>query len=362
MHNCGCAGLYTSIGRSSNGHIVTEPTGTPTNSRPRTIYWVIAIGLAVVLLYFSLRGIEWLQVWDVVRSARPEMVALAFGTVSLALFLRAIRWRVLLSAGAKIPVSTAFWATASGYFGNNILPARAGEVVRTLIISRQSGLSKAFVLTTALSERVVDAIVLVTTSATVLLILPARPGWLSHAARPFAVIGLCGVMAIVFVPLLESFWFRFLERLPLPAGLRRHAEAALSHVLQGIRSFHDPGRTVRFLLLTVVIWSTDAVTAIVSAHAISLSIGVPLAFLLLAGMGLGSALPSTPGYVGIYQFVAVSILGPFGFSKSAAIAYIVLLQAILYVVILTWGLASLGKQRKAAAGAGVPQIPEPAAD
>ena len=65
------------------------------------------------------------------------------------------------------------------------------------------------------------------------------------------------------------------------------------------------------------------------------------AFLLLAGMGLGSALPSTPGYVGIYQFVAVTVLTPFGFSRDSALALILLLQAMGYVVVLAFGLPGL---------------------
>jgi len=58
-----------------------------------------------------------------------------------------------------------------------------------------------------------------------------------------------------------------------------------------------------------------------------------VAFLLIAGLGLGSALPSTPGYIGIWQFVAVSILTPFGFSKTDAVAYILVAQALQYVYI-----------------------------
>jgi uncharacterized membrane protein YbhN (UPF0104 family) len=153
---------------------VADSIEAPIKSRPRAIYWAVTLALAGILLYYSLRGIEWLRVWTIVRSARLPFVALALGTVSLALFARALRWRVLLSAGGKVPVRVAFWATAAGYFGNNVLPARAGEVVRSLMISRQAGLSKAFVLTTALSERVVDAIVLITVSAIVLLTRPRR--------------------------------------------------------------------------------------------------------------------------------------------------------------------------------------------
>jgi uncharacterized membrane protein YbhN (UPF0104 family) len=68
---------------------------------------------------------------------------------------------------------------------------------------------------------------------------------------------------------------------------------------------------------------------------------IRVALLLLAGMGLGSALPSTPGYVGIYQFVTVSILTPFGVSHDDALAYSFVSQALGYVVVLALGLPCL---------------------
>ena len=323
-----------------------EPKERLAPPRPRAIYWIASLALAGVLLYYSLRGIEWLRVWQIVRGARPLGVALVLVIMSSTLFLRAFRWRVLLSAEGSVPISLAFWATSAGYLGNNVLPARAGEVVRTVMISARSGMSKAFVLTTALSERVVDAITLITISAITLLSLPERPGWLADAAKPFAVLGLVGVACIALLPAYESLWFRVLARLPVPHRLRDTVEHGLRQGLQGIRSFHDRGRLCRFLALTALIWFMDGVTTVVGAHAIGLSISLPLAFLLIAGLGLGSALPSTPGYVGIYQFVAVSVLTPFGFSRTDAIAYILLFQAINYVIVLSWGLIGLGQQRR----------------
>ncbi len=323
-----------------------EPNESSSTPRPRAIYWVLSLALAGVLLYYSLRGIEWQRVWSIMRGAQLPVLGLAAVIMSMSLFLRAVRWRVLLSADTRVPIPLAFWATAAGYLGNNVLPARAGEVIRTLMISRRTGMSKAYVLTTALSERVVDAIALITISATVLLTLREKPGWLADAARPFALIGFAGVLAIALLPAFEAFWFRSLTFMPIPRGLRDKVEHGLRQGLSGIRSFHDGGRLSRFLLLTAVIWCLDGITTVVGARSIGIPISLPVAFLLVAALGLGSALPSTPGYVGIFQFVAVSVLTPFGFSRTDAIAYILLFQAMSYAVILFWGLLGLAQQRK----------------
>ncbi len=116
--------------------------------------------------------------------------------------------------------------------------------------------------------------------------------------------------------------------------------------LRGIRAFHDLRRLAGFCGLTVLIWSLDAWGTVIAGAALGLAIALPVAFLLIAGLGLASALPSTPGYVGIYQFVAVTVLTPFGFSRTDAIAFILVAQALMYVVIGFWGSLRLWRYRR----------------
>jgi uncharacterized protein (TIRG00374 family) len=328
---------------------MTNAVPEPEASRPvhHALYWIVSILFAGVLLYFSLRGIEWNRVGQILLRARLPLVAVVCALGTATLMLRALRWRVLLLAEGRVSMKTAFWATSAGYFGNNFLPARAGELVRTFMISAGTKLSKTFVLTTALSERVADAIVLVTISAIVLLTVDtAGPSWLSQAARPFAILGMCGVAAIAVLPKLDRLWHAMLARVPLPDGLRSKLEHVLDHVLMGIRSFHDAGRLGRFFAFTIVIWMLDGFATVLGGQALGVPIRFPIALLLISGLGLGSALPSTPGYIGIYQFVAVSVLTPFGISRTDAIAYILFFQAVQYVLITACGLVGISQYRR----------------
>ena len=100
----------------------------------------------------------------------------------------------------KLGVGTVFWANMAGYLGNSFLPARAGELVRSFIISSQSALSRTYVLTTALSERTMDAIALVLWSAVVLLGVNPKPRWLDGVGRTMAVMAGAGLLAIVVLP------------------------------------------------------------------------------------------------------------------------------------------------------------------
>ena len=304
-----------------------------------------ALALAGLLLLYSLRGIDWRHAAAIVKGASPSLLALAVAISTATLFLRAVRWRILLSAEGRIGVGAAFRATAAGYFANNFLPARAGELVRTYLVSSSSALGGGFVLTTALAERVADAIALALLSAGILFAMPDPPGWLAGAARPVAVVGLLGAGVIAGVPLFEPLFLRLAAR--APASVNARLVSIIGAVARGLRSFHDARRLTGFFLLTAAIWWLDAVGAVIGASALGLRLPLASAFLLIAGLSLGSALPSTPGYIGIYQFVAVTVLTPFGFSRSDAIAFILVAQALMYVVVGVWGGMALLTMRAA---------------
>jgi uncharacterized protein (TIRG00374 family) len=303
--------------------------------------WVIAITFSAVLLYFAVRGVDWRHVAQIIAGAHWEYIAAATVITCFSYFVRALRWRILLNAEGRFGVLTVFWANMSGYLGNNFLPARAGEFLRTYLISRDSALSKTYIFTTAMSERLMDVVALVLFSALVLLGIEPKPRWMQDVSRSMAVIAVCGVSAMVALPYSGGLLDRILARIPLPTRVRTLAQALVKQVLMGIAAFHDWGRLAGFILLTIVIWTADAFGVMVGAYGLGLQISFPVSILLLTGLGLGSALPSTPGYVGVYQAAAVTVLMPFGFSRDSALAYILVAQALGYLVVLAFGLPGL---------------------
>jgi glycosyltransferase 2 family protein len=303
--------------------------------------WLVSIPLAAVFLYLALRGVDWKQVGLAITHARPAWLVCAAAITTCTCFLRGLRWRVLLNAEADLAVGTVFRATMVGYLANNFLPARAGEVLRSVLISRASRLSNVYVLTTAFAERLMDVIAVVLAAALALWGIDPKPRWLADLSRSMSVAAAAGVVAVVVLPHSGGLIENLLQRLPLGDRIRRFLQATASQVLLGIRAFHDWGRLAGFSALTALIWTGDGLGVIAGARALDLSIPFPVAMLLLTAMALGSALPSTPGYIGIYQFAAVMILGPFGIPKDRALAYSFVMQAVGYTVITGLGLPCL---------------------
>ena len=311
--------------------------------------WIPATILAAVLLYFALRGVEWRRVGEIIAGAQWRFLVASIATASVALLLRAVRWRILLNSGSvespqsKLGVGTVFWATTAGYLGNLLLPARAGELVRTFLISAKSGLSKTFVLTTALGERIMDAISLILFSSLALLTVESQPVWMKAMARSLAAVATVSALGIAVLPYIHAQIENLLRRFPLPEKLRDKLIQLIEQVILGLRAFHDVGRFAAFAGLTVVIWTTDTCGAMLTARALGLHLTFPVALVFLSALGLSSALPSTPGYVGIYQFVAVTVLGPFGIPRDPAVAFVIVMQAIGYVTMIMYGVPGVIK-------------------
>jgi uncharacterized protein (TIRG00374 family) len=287
----------------------------------------------------------------VVRHAHQTYLVAACVACSVTYILRGLRWRVILSAAARVSPATAFWASMVGYLGNNFLPARAGEVLRSVLLSRRVGISVSYVFATALTERIGDLVAVAMMSLLAIVTLAATPSWLRLGATAIAIPGTVSLIALVALPRLTVPITGLVARLPLSERPALWLNTSLDRFLLGLTALQHVNRALSFLGLTGVIWIIDAMTALVIGHAFEITLTLPIALLLLAALGIASAIPSTPGSIGVLQFVAVTTLGPFGLSPSEAIVYIIGFQAVNIVVVVVWGLVGLWQLGKTKTGA-----------
>ncbi|NDJ76529.1 MAG: flippase-like domain-containing protein [Chloroflexi bacterium] len=287
------------------------------------------------------RGIDWAELVAGLRAARSGELGAAFALVSLSFFVRGLRWGILLSAQRTVAPGTLFWATATGYLGNYSLPARAGEFIRSLALAQKTAINASYVLATALTERIFDALTLVIISAAALSTLSDVPETLVIATRTMAVVGLVGVLGVLIAPRLEPLVEWVLDRLRLPAHLHSRLHSVAAQFLLGMHACQHTRRALGFAALTALVWSVDAVMAVMGGQALGLPLTLAESLVLLAMLGLSSAIPSTPGYIGVFQFVAVVVLTRYDYSREEALAYILTYQAISYLAALLYGLIGI---------------------
>ena len=303
--------------------------------------------LAVLFLYLALRGLDWRIFFVALKEARYIYLPLFFCGAASTFLIRALRLRVLLTSKKVLPISNVFWANMAGYLANNILPARAGELVRAAYLARQNNISVSYALAVGLVERLMDLIALIILGSLALSFTGIVAPVFQNALKGVSVMGLVGLSVIFVLPRFGQFASRLIMAFPaLKETYKIKLDLFLQQFLVGLMSLHSVTRVVQFTGLTGLIWLMDAVGTVFLAYILKIPLLLQQAFVLLAALGLSSAIPSTPGYVGVYQFVAVTVLEPFGISRADALAFILISQALGYIVIGFWGLLSLWQFNK----------------
>ena len=298
--------------------------------------------LAALLLYLAFRGVDWAELGALLAGADPARVGLAVLIMTAGTMLRAQRWRLLVAARVEPGYPIMFWATMAGYVGNAYLPARAGDLLRSLLLGRHLGIRKSFVLGTTVTERVLDTIVIVALAGAVVALLPEAPHWLASSSTGLSVGAACALVALLAVPRLAGYIEGWVARLPMRREWRARLIEIWHEFFTGSRAIENHVTAAAFAALSVLIWLMDTACMTTVAAALGLHMMTPLlALLLVVALALSSVAPSTPGYVGVYQFVAVSVLAPFAVGQSQALALVLLFQAVIYVVVTPWGLIGL---------------------
>jgi len=263
----------------------------------------------------------------------------------LQLWVRGRRWWYLFPPGSNPQGITA--AMMIGYMANNVLPLRAGEVVRVYVVARRWSASLGTAarthpfwatLATLVVERVLDSLAVVLILAVLVLVVPV-PRFLEVAALVVLAIDLVGIAVLIALVTAPQACARLITRLSgrWPT-LQRRALAAFEMFVHGLDGIRTPSHILPMLGWTVGVWLVPALAAWTVLFALNLHLPFVAAWAVLAFVGLGISIPSAPGYVGVFHAAAVLAVGLFGVSRSDGFGYALLFHAsqILPVTLLGW--------------------------
>ncbi|MGH2713759.1 MAG: lysylphosphatidylglycerol synthase transmembrane domain-containing protein, partial [Thermoleophilaceae bacterium] len=275
-------------------------------------------------------------VWWAAHQEAPELpsgagdiawLGAAIGLYAIATLLRGERWHHILAlAGVKARRSDCYALTTVGYMGNNVLPARAGEALRVVLLSGRCGSSKRTLLGSVVAERLLDVIAL--GAIFVVVVYGVLSSTVLPTDRPLLVAGI-GVFLVLLGAV--AVWV-----------LRRH------HVFERARDWLRPladsprallsRRGAVLLVGTFGLWAVEAGVYLAVARSLNLDFSVSGGLYLVALTNFVAALPAAPGSIGTFDAAVAFGARRLGASGSMAVTYMLLLRFVLYIPITIVGL------------------------
>ncbi len=329
------------------------PISSPT--QPRGSRWPALVGIAVSLgfLAWALRGVDAAGLLREIRGAHLAPLALAVGVATCAFPIRLVRWRLLLRAddGAALPVLLLWHAVAMGFMANNVFPLRAGELLRCYAAARLTGTRLAPALSSVAVERVFDALTVVGLLAIALFTTHLPPA-ITIAGTPVSVARLTFTGGLVSLAALVAASAVVAWPLAAEAVVRRvvpsdRIAGTLVRLIEGVRhglaTLRSPGRLAGVIAWSIVLWVVNAAAFWIAFAAFDLPVDFAGAVLLQGLLMFAIAVPSTPGFIGVFEAVIKAVLLLYGVSATRGTAYALVYHVTTFIPITLLGLWSLAR-------------------
>jgi hypothetical protein len=303
----------------------------------------VAVGLAgtAFFLWLALRNVKLDDLLRALSGARWGWLIPMAAVVFLDLFVRAARWRVLLSrARPDAPVLELARLEAIGLAVNNVLFLRLGELVRGMLAARRLEISAFAALSSVVVERALDVSALLTIF---IIASGLETGFAPPGMRHLAELALAGaVAALVALAFAES---AVADGGVIERALRRwpKAHSFIEQLALGAAVLRRPAAALQAVAWSLALWSVDAGVYWAGARALGLGsiMNYPRAVLALSWAGASSALPAAPGAIGTFEAIVKSIVVQFGATPDQALAYALVCHMLMYLLVTVTGLILL---------------------
>jgi len=308
-------------------------------------FW-LGIAISAVFLYLSLRGLHLGEVWQALKTARYLWLLPGIAVYFVGVWVRAWRWHYLLRPLKKISTNSMFPIVTIGYMGNNVFPARAGEVLRAAILKDREGVPISASLATVVVERIFDAVVMlgfVFFNLGALANLTHNSGFIGNIQQ-LAVWGSIIFIGALVVFLLAAMFPLVTERIVvnlinkvIPVRIREKTLGIALKFLTGLESLRSPKDALMVLFTTVIIWLLETGKYWFVMHAFDFQVGFFALMLMNGIVNIATTLPSAPGYIGTFDGPGIAVLAAYGVPVEIAAGYTFVLHAALWFPITMLG-------------------------
>jgi hypothetical protein len=306
-----------------------------TGTRGKALVAVVGVVVSAVFLWLALRNADLDAVRQALADARLGPVLLAVAVLGLGYGFQAARWRRIADT-PDLPLRNFYAMLVGGLACNNVLPVRIGEFLRAGWLSRDARISGGRAFGSVVLDRICDVVTLAVFFAIGVQAV-ATADWLVR-------LGIGAVFAVIVIAAVLVLARLYSGRRRGRVGRRERGRLG-TLLRETVEMLGEPigrHRAAAWLGLTACTWTLSAVAAWLVARSLGIELSPVEAVFVTSSLALGVAIPSSPGYIGTYQWIGVAALGLLDVPVEQALAFTILMQATWFVPTTLVGGAVIG--------------------
>jgi glycosyltransferase 2 family protein len=316
----------------------------------RSLSYSFSFLLSIIFLYIAFHNVNFGDVLEVVSGASIFWIIILIITSLLAHFLRAVRWKIILSSvKPDISMKNLFGSLMVGYAMNCVVP-RLGEVARAVLIGKWENLSRSSMFGAIILERIIDVLFLCLSIFISALIwsedLYFKLPWLKTSLY-ISLFGLVGVVIFLFLVIRykENFYGVLVKMMgKLSEKFANKTAHIFEMLIEGFRSLKGTKNYVLTFLFSVAIVLLYAFSSYVGFFTVGMNsikpVSYQMAWILMSISGIGVLIPTPNGTGSYHTLIKTALVLLFGFSEVISLSYAFLTHFISYVVFILVGLIS----------------------
>ncbi|MDR1942278.1 MAG: flippase-like domain-containing protein [Endomicrobium sp.] len=305
---------------------------------------LLGVLFSSVLIWLTLRQIDFKNSWELIKSANYYVLIPGALIYALTYFLRSIRYYFMIYPIKKTRLFENFPYTMLGFFMNNIIPLRLGEVIRAKVTGERLGISRSAALGTIVVERLMDMINFVLFFFIIMIVLPF-PDFIKKSFYTAAVVFGAMLIVLFIISKNDKKSLEMLSKLPLPLKIKDLFLSIFSKFTGGLIILKRPAVFSASFAISLLVWITESCFLVITAYACGINISILGGIFVVIIIGIGAILPTAPGYIGAFEFMGVTALSVLGVHKDSAFACIAIYHFLQIIIIFLLGFASVIKAR-----------------
>lgn len=311
-----------------------------TNPQKQRQFWV-GMGVSVLCLALIFIFIKPSEILAQLKNASYGYLALTGLGIFLFLVIRAVRWQFML--GHQVSWTAVFHIQNIGYMLSNLLPFRAGDVARAVLIGNVPPVTLAQGISTMVVERVLDLLFILVLLPFTVAAVPALPDWMRESARVGQIVTVVAVTVLVVAanqrPLTGRIATAILQKIPKINQYTIAIVQQIDHLLAGLDSLTRLKDGATLVFLSILTWLPILFAYDMGMKAVHMQPTWIMTGFVVCAAAFSVAAPSSPGQIGVFEGGVIAALALFGYDKGVAggFAFLyhflnILIMAILGVI------------------------------